>query len=70
MHEVDHMTEFSMHDWSRHIVQPAYLNDGTENSRDSFRLKINDGKHTYMTDMVTYTSSWVTNKILTEYILF
>lgn len=65
MHEMDPMSEFSMHDWSGHVVRPAYLHDGTENSGDSFRLKISDGQHSYMTDMVLrYHHLTKTKKIL------
>lgn len=52
---MDHVTEFYLDDWMNHLVQPAYLHDGTESLNDNFVLKISDGKHVENREIVIFS---------------
>ncbi|XP_077973663.1 FRAS1-related extracellular matrix protein 1-like [Styela clava] len=51
MNEMEHVSEFSLNDWSNHRIQPAYVHDGSETANDNFQLKVSDGKNVLMKEM-------------------
>jgi len=51
-HDMEPMQEFSLEQFRRNAILPAYMHDGSETASDKFELKVTDGTHTVRRSLV------------------